>query len=303
MNTKQYTPIEWTDRTWNPVRGCSMAPGSELYGCLHCYAARLAARNLPGMRSPSTGSPFAVLTDNGPRWTGDVELIHTKLAQPQEWKTPLKIFVNSMSDLAHELLPFWAIDEVFDAMVAAPWHTYQILTKRGRRLYEYFDSTSNRADYLAKLPNLTLGVSVENPDTAARRVEWLLRIPNVIHMVSYEPALEWIDFEAIPMPGTSSVFNALRPGRTRIDWLVVGGESGPGARPFRIEWARKLIPICKRYEVPLFLKQIGAHPVSSLKTASDLIELVQAINPKGGDPKEWPADLQNAREFPYAAAA
>jgi protein gp37 len=303
IRKKKKKPIEWTDRRWNPVRGCSMAPGSELGGCLYCYAARIAARNLPAMRSPATGAPFAILTDNGPRWTGDVELIQAKLDEPRHWKRACKCFVNSMSDLFHEHLPFWAIDDVFDAMLPSPQHYYQILTKRGRRMFEYFDSSSNRSDYLHKLPRLALGVSVENPKTAGMRLPWLLPIPAPYRMVSYEPALEWIDFEAVPIGG--GTFNALaRPGLYRnhhIDWLIVGGESGCHARPFHLEWARKLIKICARYPgVALFLKQLGARPVCG--NSGDLFELIKIVDPKGADPNEWPPDLQNVRAFPYLGA-
>jgi len=119
----QNSKIEWTDRTWNPVRGCSRI--SE--GCRFCYAERMAARGLPGLNSPTTGQPFAVVTPSGPRWTGKVELIESKLLEPLKWKNPCRVFVNSMSDLFHADLPDEAIDRVFAAMAGARKHTFQVL--------------------------------------------------------------------------------------------------------------------------------------------------------------------------------
>lgn len=295
--------IEWTNKTWNPVRGCSMAPGSELGGCLNCYAARLAARNLPEMRSPTTGEPFAIIRESGPRWTGKVELIRKKLVEPRHWKRRRMVFVNSMSDLFHESLPFHEIDECFDAMLGGDQHDYQILTKRGQRMFEYFDSTSSRSDYLAKL-RLWLGVSVENPATAGARLPWLLRIPSKIRMVSYEPALEWIDFNAVPIAGGAGVFSALwKRGLYghQLDWGIIGGESGPGARPFWLKWARGTIKTFRAAGTPLFLKQIGARPIGDNNL--DLFHFLLSKHEKGGDPAEWPEDLRRAREFPYAIAA
>ncbi len=162
------TSIAWTDKTWNPVRGCSMAKGSENGGCLNCYAARMASRSLPGLKSPTTGKSFARILPSGPRWTGDVELIESKLSEPLHWKKPCRIFVNSMSDLFHEALTDEMIDQVFTAMVAADWHTYQILTKRPERMLKYFRSGRHdhgcgpdRADYHLD-QNIWLGVSVED---------------------------------------------------------------------------------------------------------------------------------------------
>lgn len=178
--------IEWTDSTWNPVRGCSMAKGSETGGCLNCYAARLSARNLPEMRSPTTGESFARILQSGPRWTGKVELIEKALALPLKWRKPKRIFVNSLSDLFHEALPDEAIGRVFRVMECAPLHTFQVLTKRPDRMLEY---CARRA----QLPNVWLGVSVENQATADARILRLLKTPAAKRFISYEPALGPVD--------------------------------------------------------------------------------------------------------------
>ncbi len=324
------TSIEWTrgddgspGSTWNPVRGCSMAKGSELGGCLNCYAARQSARNLPGHRSPTTGNAFAILTDNGPRWTGKVELIESKLLEPLHWKKPRRVFVNSMSDLFHENLPDESIDRIFAVMALTPHITYQVLTKRARRMLEYCSGSNRRQQITAvmnsmpgfaftlyqpyPLENLWLGVSVENQPTADERIPELLRTPAALRFVSYEPALADIDW--LDMCGDESL-NALtgwRCGRygTKVqipqelrglDWGIIGGESGPGARPFRLDWARNTILQFKATGVPLFVKQVGSRPTSS--DSADLPYLTQ-ITGKGGDPEQWPADLR-VREFPQS---
>lgn len=210
--------IEWCDATWNPVRGCSMAKGSENGGCLNCYAARLNARNLPGMVSPTTGEPFARVLQFGPRWTGKVELIESTLTLPLKWCKPKRIFVNSLSDLFHEALPDEAIDRVFAVMALCPQHTFQVLTKRPERMLKYLNISPRQCDwnialssarygkqflpdqneefrfrvinpFVWPLPNVWLGVSVENQSTADMRIPFLLKTPAAIRFVSYEPAL------------------------------------------------------------------------------------------------------------------
>ncbi len=258
------TKIEWTDRTWNPVRGCTMAKGSETGGCLNCYAARMAARNLPEMKSPTTGQPFARMMDSGPRWTGDLELIVNALPWPIRWQKPLRIFVNSMSDLFHEALSDEAIDRVFAVMAACPQHTFQVLTKRPERMLIYLQ---NRP----LLSNLWLGTSVENQTTADIRVPLLLQTPAAIRFVSYEPALDGVSFRKW-LPG--------------IDWIIVGGESGPGARPFDPEWAASVVAQCHAAGTATFVKQLGARPIG-----------LKLTDRKGGDWNEWPVNLR-VRQFP-----
>jgi protein gp37 len=259
------TDIEWSDYVWNPIRGCSMAKGSELGGCLYCYAARQAARNLPGMRSPTTGNAFAILTDNGPRWTGKVELIESKLLEPLHWRKPRCVFVNSMSDLFHENLPTRQIMRVFAVMALTPWITYQVLTKRACRLPLVLDAQMERDvkgcaweilglfprfnhQYLGSnvltrpwpLPNVHLGVSVEN-QACKHRIDELRQTPAALRFLSLEPLLE--DLGELNLDG--------------IGWVIGGGESGPDARPAHPDWFRSIRDQCLTAGVPFFFKQWG----------------------------------------------
>ena len=257
------TSIEWTDRTWNPVRGCSRV--SE--GCRRCYAERIFARNLPAMRSPTTKEPFAIMTPSGPRWTGKVELIESKLTEPLHWKKPQRVFVNSMSDLFHEALPDEAIDRVFAVMALCPHITFQILTKRPERMLRWFtpdwdaeretwERVRVKAALLKRtmseewnwpLSNVWLGVSVEDQATADARIPLLLQTPAAIRFVSYEPALGPVDFADLrAFPGY-------------IDWIIAGGESGPGARPPHPAWFRSARDQCQSAGVAFFFKQWGEH--------------------------------------------
>ena len=355
------TTIEWTDRTWNPIRGCSRV--SE--GCRNCYAERVAARFVkPGQ--PFHGfakvvAPRDQLDRVGGRrngWTGRVELVPSKLADPLRWRKPRRIFVNSMSDLFHESLPDEAIDSVFFAMAMAPQHQYQILTKRARRMREFMTkpmsverlplalaympaSMRSRSiptgpaswiqDGVWTLPNVWLGVSVEDQATADARIPLLMTTPAAVRFVSYEPALGPVDFD--PFLHDSICPRAARgdagsemgpvskspecycdePREDHVDWLIVGGESGPGARPFDIGWARSTIAQCKAAGVPCFVKQLGAAPydahpfvvgnrwyLGAPRKSGD--PSVRRLNDrKGGDSSEWPEELR-VREFPAAVA-
>jgi protein gp37 len=293
------TGIEWTDATWNPVRGCSMAKGSQAGGCLNCYAARQASRNFPGMRSPTTGEAFAVLRDSGPRWTGKVELIESALEIPLHWKKPRRVFVNSMSDLFHEGLPDEAIDRVFAVMAVCPQHTFQVLTKRSDRMRRYLSTLQRIAlpggHSIAEktpLPNVWLGVSVENRATCEARLYDLGQTPAAKRFISYEPALEALGDFRLP-------HLACNMGLPNPDWIIVGGESGPGARPFDIQWARDTIEVCKLGRIACFVKQLGANPFQVTKEGySDrATESLHLRDPKGGDWSEWPDDLR-VRQFP-----
>lgn len=256
-----------------------MAKGSETGGCLNCYAARMHARNLPGLMSPTTGKPLARILESGPRWTGEVALIEKALRLPIGWKKPKRIFVNSQSDLFHEDLPFEAVDRIFAVMAAAWWHTYQILTKRHKRMLAYFTS---RHSYLAvarqfssayhwPLRNVWLGVSVEDQKTADMRIPLLLQTPAALRFVSYEPALGPINFRRIEHnPSEScggSIFidsltgNALSIGGCQslpsLGWIIAGGESGPGARFCNPDWIKSARNQCSDTGVPFFFKQWG----------------------------------------------
>ena len=269
--------ISWTNATWNPIRGCTMVSP----GCVNCYAMAVAAR-FSGL-DPRTGKPLpyyglAKMTESGPRWTNQVRLVPEHLRDPIKWKKPLRIFVNSMSDLFHEKLEFPLIDDIFDVMIQAPWHTYQILTKRAERMLEYFDSTGNRAEYLVKHPGIWMGVSVEDQD-AAHRLDPLVQIPAGVRWVSAEPLIGPLDMG--PWYGK---------GRG-IGWVVVGGESGAGARPMKREWATSIREDCKKRKIPYFFKQKGIW----------LAKELGCKDRKGADYDEFPEDLKT-QEYPAAVA-
>lgn len=208
--------IEWTDATWNPVRGCTkISPG-----CKHCYAERFAER-FRGVK----GHPF----EQG----FDLRLIPAKVAEPLSWRKPQRIFVNSMSDLFHDTVPTKYIQGVFDVMNQADWHQYQVLTKRAERL----EALSN---VLPWAPHIWVGVSVENKDYLWR-IDHLRRTKAHIKFLSIEPLL-----------GPLGKIN-LRG----IDWVIVGGESGPGARGMDGEWVTDIKDQCVKAGVAFFFKQWG----------------------------------------------
>lgn len=208
--------IEWTDATWNPVRGCTkISPG-----CKHCYAERFAER-FRGVK----GHPF----EQG----FDLRLIPAKVAEPLSWRKPQRIFVNSMSDLFHDNVPTEYIQSVFDVMNQADWHQYQVLTKRAERLEEL-------SDKLPWAPHIWMGVSVENKDYLWR-IDHLRRTKAHIKFLSIEPLL-----------GPLGKIN-LRG----VDWVIVGGESGPGARSMNAEWVTEIKDQCVRAGGAFFFKQWG----------------------------------------------
>jgi protein gp37 len=213
--------IEWTDATWNPVRGCSkVSPG-----CLHCYAETFAERfrGVPG-------HPF--------EFGFDLRIVPEKLGDPIRWSKPKKIFVNSMSDLFHEGVPDEYIENICRVMLAANWHTYQILTKRADRMATMLQGKLRKA---AKAAHIWWGVSVEN-----RRYG----LPRIVKLRSAKPTVAFLSIE--PLLEDLGVFD-LRD----IQWVIVGGESGPGARPMLREWVRTIRDQCKQAEVPFFFKQWG----------------------------------------------
>lgn len=322
------TSIEWTDRTWNPVRGCSRV--SE--GCRHCYAERVAARfsggretagvdedgPFVGREGPFVG--FAEMHHGEPRWTGRVELVPSKLDEPLRWRKPCRVFVNSMSDLFHESLPDEAIDQVFAVMALAPQHTFQVLTKRPKRMLDYLRSKPPGRKVLVggklhpgtalaphewPLPNVWLGVSVEDQETANERVPLLLETPAAVRFVSYEPALGPADFERW-MHDSDCLASEVpfcicsTPREVAVDWIIVGGESGPGARPFDVAWARSTIAQCEAAGVACFVKQLGSYAVLDPRYDRSISGASRKLSDrKGGDQSEWPEDLR-VREFPAA---
>jgi protein gp37 len=212
----KHSSIEWTDATWNPVRGCTkISPG-----CKHCYAERFAER-FRGVK----GHPF----EQG----FDLRLVPAKLEEPFRWKKPQRIFVNSMSDLFHEEIPFEYIQQVFGVMNRANWHQYQILTKRAERIEEL-------SPKLQWSPHIWMGVSVENNDYLWR-IDHLRRTQAHVKFLSIEPLLGPLG--KIDLRG--------------IDWVIVGGESGPGARTMETEWVKDIRDQCLKTGVAFFFKQWG----------------------------------------------
>lgn len=213
--------IEWTDSTWNPVRGCTkVSPG-----CKHCYAETFAERfrGVPG-------HPF----EQG----FDLRLVPEKLQEPLRWRSPRKIFVNSMSDLFHEGVPVDYIVSVGEIMRAANWHVFQVLTKRSERMRELL---SRELRWMAEFPHVWFGVSVENRQYGLPRLKELQRTPAKVRFLSIEPLLE--DMGPLDLRG--------------IDWVIVGGESGPKARPMREDWVVAIQRQCSAQAVPFFFKQWG----------------------------------------------
>jgi len=216
-----HSSIEWTDATWNPVRGCTkISPG-----CKHCYAETFAERfrGVPG-------HPY----EQG----FDLRLVPGKLGEPLRWSKPRMIFVNSMSDLFHEDVPDDYILSVANVMQTAHWHTYQVLTKRAGRLQELLRTTLREQ---ALLPHIWWGVSVEDREHGFPRIDLLRDAPAVVRFLSVEPLLE--DLRAINLSG--------------IHWVIVGGESGHGARPMQRAWVESIREQCANAGVPFFFKQWG----------------------------------------------
>jgi protein gp37 len=213
--------IEWTDATWNPVRGCTkISPG-----CTHCYAETFAER-FRGV----AGHPY----EDG----FDLRLVPDKLSEPLRWADRRTVFVNSMSDLFHDLVPEPFIRAVVAVMEATPWHTYQVLTKRAERLQRLLSGPLRAA---SALPNVWWGVSAENKKHGLPRIAHLQASPALVRFLSVEPLLE--DLGTLPLSG--------------IDWVIVGGESGHGARPMEEPWVTSLLDQCRAANVLFFFKQWG----------------------------------------------
>jgi protein gp37 len=219
--------IEWTERTWNPTVGCTkVSPG-----CKNCYAEGMATR-LQAMKTNGYESGF------------ELTILPQRLADPLKRKTPTTYFVNSMSDLFHEAVPFEYIDQVFNVIRQADWHTFQILTKRSQRMVEYFQGKTAP-------DNAWLGVSVEDVKYGVPRIDHLRQINAKIRFLSVEPLLE--DIGDIDL--------------TNIHWVIVGGESGPKARPMKPEWVDTIREQCENAEVAFFFKQWGGWGADGKKRA------------------------------------
>lgn len=248
-NVAGKSSIEWTDETWNPVRGCSRISA----GCANCYAEVLAGRfSKPG----SWGHTFAIYDDRGPRWTGKVELQPHLLDWPKSKRDPKRIFVNSTSDLFHEDLPDLDVFRVFKAMAAAPHHTFQVLTKRAARMRKLVPLI--RHGLVDRLNHVWLGVSVEDQAAADARIPELLATPAPVRFLSCEPLIG-----PISLAGFGARKWTLR-GHDHptepwggIQWAIVGGESGHGARPGELAWIRSIVEQCQAAGVAPFVKQLG----------------------------------------------
>jgi protein gp37 len=245
--------IEWTGKTWNPIVGCSRI--SE--GCRHCYAARM-ARRLAAMGQ----AKYQGAVDEHGRWNGQVWFDAPSYDLPLKVKAPTVWFVNSMSDLFHEGVSINWIMRVWDVMKDCPQHTFQILTKRAERLGKLLAADGVLTATYGVLPNVWLGVSVENQAAADERIPWLVQAQAAIRFLSCEPLLgpvelgRWLP----PAPGVSwahEVMEAWGEDTNKIDWVICGGESGPGARPMSPDWARALRDQCTAAGVPFFMKQWG----------------------------------------------
>ncbi len=288
--------IEWTDATWNVVTGCTkVSPG-----CDHCYAERLTERF------------------HGKGSFAEVVLHPERLDLPNRWRKPRRVFVNSMSDLFHKDVPDEFIARVWVVMASTPQHTYQILTKRhgrmrsllpspdfqvltGRAAFDFCQRNKRPPGRSWPLPNVHLGVSVEDQKHADLRISALLDTPAAVRFLSCEPLLGPVNIDRylwLDGPSTAGPFYD-HAGRYRggggiggqaltsvpsgdLHWVIVGGESGAGARPLELDWVRSIVNQCGDAGVPVFVKQLGS---------------VWAGSGKGGDMDAWPADLR-VREFP-----
>lgn len=309
--------IEWTEETWNPIAGCSKVST----GCRNCYAIKMSHRLA---HNPKMGDRYKGLTTkriNGETdFTGEVRLNEEVLLQPLKKKKPTMYFVNSMSDLFHENVPFHWIDKVFAVMALCPQHTFQTLTKRAKRMKEYFEYKRTFSNILLQaqlieenldledyensynfyqsnfphepLKNVWLGVSAENHTQANKRIPYLLATPAAVRFVSAEPLLDNIDFEGIYDTEADLVIDALKgekfffPDKSdmleycgdtnKLDWIIVGGKSGHGARIMHEEWVRSIRDQCKGAKVPFFFKQWGAYlPVDRRRLYDSKIKRVE----------------------------
>ncbi len=388
------TSIQWSDATWSPLRVRVRSNAAEIArsknytsliqvgekmagrvgqhcehvsdGCLHCYSGTWQGRCLT---SGGTGLPF----DRRSRDLVEPFVDEQSLGEPLRWKTPKKIFVENQSDLFGEWYTDEMIDRVFAVMALCPQHTFQVLTKRSKRMLEYLTRTyaggfigdmvcalttgyfdtylKNKGVPLTgfplrktqldpwkwPLPNVWLGVSVEDRDTYATRVRDLVRTPCAVHFISYEPALQavhidrsdtyaryecsncaWIANREHLGQKCRACFSGTCVEIAKLDWVIVGGESGPGARPFDVQWARTVVEQCRGAGMACFVKQLGAVPMMNenqwhehinatgnayLLKASNAKYLPAGFVPlalcdrKGGDMSEWPSDLC-VRQFP-----
>lgn len=282
------TKIEWTDATWNPVTGCAVVSP----GCTNCYAMKLAGTRL---RNHPSRAGLTKDTKAGPVWTGEVRFNEKTLLDPLRWKRPRMIFVVAHGDLFSEAVPDEWIDRIFAVMALCPQHTFQVLTKRPERMRDYLSNltthvhvydvvmdmvvleganailTTRDTNDIAPagnkvmlgqwpLPNVWLGVSVEDQKRADERLPILLQTPAAIRWVSAEPLLGPVDLDCPEVDWMQfPEGNGIVGNKLNIDWVVAGGESGTGARPSQPDWFRSLRDQCTAAGIPFLFKQWGNH--------------------------------------------
>lgn len=270
------TKIEWTDATANVINGCTVVSP----GCEHCYAMRLAATR---MKHHPSREGLARMHKGKPQWTGEVSFHEPALEQVLRWQRPRRIFWNAHGDTFHEKAKPDRIDQCFAVMALTPHHTHQVLTKRPERARTYLTHSMRQgliwatakqefgrhpASEVWPLPNVWLGTSVEDQRRAEERVPTLLETPAAVRWLSMEPLLgpvdisEWLGFwepseQVWTAPGSSYTTETPHPPRPQIDWVVVGGESGPDSRPMHPAWAQALRDQCAAAGVPFHFKQWG----------------------------------------------
>ena len=339
------TKIEWSEATWNPVTGCTKVSEGCRHCYAEALAPKVFAGQTVTLELFDDELAETVVR---PRRFTDVRTHPDRVDKPLHWRKPRRVFVNSMSDLFHEDVPDEFIDQVFGMMALSPRHTFQVLTKRPERMRDYFakqrqqiiagapasattqwhiwaaasgmcdganppigwtwNRDGSRIHGPWPLPNVWLGVSCENQETADERIPLLLDTPAAVRFVSAEPLLGAVDFTRLREAELGLLYNTLSgigrwapddAGGPRIDWIITGGESGPEARPCDVAWIRSIRDQCAAASVPLFVKQFGAF--SSLVVGGEKCT-VPLADPKGGDPSEWPEDLR-VREWPQTAEA
>lgn len=310
---KHGTAIEWTQRpgtrgeTWNPIRARNRETGKMGWHCTHvseacrfCYAERINVK--PGATG-GTGLAYK---------PGNLDLIEIllpdhALLKPLHWRDPRTIFACSMSDIAGEFVTDDMLDRIFAVMAVSPQHTYIVLTKRTERMKDYLsadiedriddichtlpDALNETWHYPSRWPlkNVWIGTSVEDQETADTRIPQLLATPAAVRFLSCEPLLGPVDLQCI-----DGGIRSLNGNGANIDWVIAGGESGPKARPCKVEWIVDLMGQCRAAGVAVFVKQLGAQPFWIEERATLITDK------KGGDWNEWPPEVR-VREFPVSA--
>jgi protein gp37 len=273
--------IEWTSThnsdgsvtagaTWNPTVGCMKVSA----GCEHCYAINTAYRLDRGFSQPAYAGLTRKLPDGSVNWTGKVRTLPERLALPLRWHKPRRIFVDSMSDLFHDDVPDEFITEVFASMNSARRHTFQVLTKRPERMLAFIRGAGARHELQTHpLPNVWLGVSVEDQRAADERIPLLLQTPAAVRWLSCEPLIgpvdlsQWLDnisdlpplfgTEWLQPPTTPTGWYQINEFEQPLQWVVAGGESGQNYRPLDLDWARSLRDQCQAAGVAYHFKQVG----------------------------------------------